>query len=78
MIVTGGGGGIGAALCRRFATEGAAVAVADRAADAAEKDKSISEDERDDTKSEVQDLTKKFETQVNDLAKQRESEVLDD
>lgn len=35
VIVTGGGGGIGAALCRRFAAEGAAVAVADRAADAA-------------------------------------------
>lgn len=29
VIVTGGAGGIGAALCRRFATEGAAVAVFD-------------------------------------------------
>jgi 2-hydroxycyclohexanecarboxyl-CoA dehydrogenase len=35
VIVTGGGGGIGAALCRRFADEGAAVAVLDRAASAA-------------------------------------------
>jgi NAD(P)-dependent dehydrogenase (short-subunit alcohol dehydrogenase family) len=35
-IVTGGGAGIGAAICRRFAAEGAAVAVLDRRADAAE------------------------------------------
>lgn len=34
-IVTGGGSGIGAATCRRFAAEGAAVAVLDRRADAA-------------------------------------------
>ena len=35
VIVTGGGGGIGQAVCRGFASEGAAVAVLDRAADAA-------------------------------------------
>ena len=35
LVVTGGGGGIGAALCGRFADEGAAVAVLDRAAAAA-------------------------------------------
>jgi 2-hydroxycyclohexanecarboxyl-CoA dehydrogenase len=35
VIVTGGGGGIGSALCHGFAAEGAAVAVLDRAADAA-------------------------------------------
>jgi 2-hydroxycyclohexanecarboxyl-CoA dehydrogenase len=35
-VVTGGGGGIGGATCRRFAQEGAAVAVLDRRADAAE------------------------------------------
>ncbi|MEY2591291.1 MAG: hypothetical protein QOJ67_3275 [Acidimicrobiaceae bacterium] len=35
-IVTGGAAGIGAAICRRFAAEGAAVAVLDRRAEAAE------------------------------------------
>ena len=35
VVVTGGGGGIGDAVCRGFAAEGAAVAVLDRAADAA-------------------------------------------
>jgi NAD(P)-dependent dehydrogenase (short-subunit alcohol dehydrogenase family) len=34
-VVTGGGSGIGEASCRRFATEGAAVVVADRDADGA-------------------------------------------
>jgi 2-hydroxycyclohexanecarboxyl-CoA dehydrogenase len=36
VVVTGGGGGIGGATCRRFAGEGAKVAVLDRAIDAAE------------------------------------------
>lgn len=35
VIVTGGGGGIGAALCHGFASEGAKVAVLDRAAEPA-------------------------------------------
>lgn len=35
VIVTGGGGGIGGATCRRFAAEGARVAVLDRDLDAA-------------------------------------------
>ena len=35
-LVTGGGGGIGSAVCRGFADEGAAVAVVDRSTDAAE------------------------------------------
>jgi len=37
VIVTGGGGGIGGATCRRFAQEGAQVAVFDLNLDAAEK-----------------------------------------
>lgn len=37
VLVTGGGGGIGSSLCRRFAAEGARVAVLDRAHDAAAK-----------------------------------------
>lgn len=37
VIVTGGGGGIGGATCRRFASEGAAVAVFDRDQAAAER-----------------------------------------
>ena len=37
VIVTGGGGGIGGATCRRFAAEGASVAVFDLNLDAAEK-----------------------------------------
>ena len=37
VVVTGGGGGIGGATCRRFASEGAAVAVFDLNLEAAEK-----------------------------------------
>ncbi|MEL7498351.1 MAG: ribosome recycling factor [Planctomycetota bacterium] len=49
-----------------------------KAAETAEKDKTISEDQRDDIKDQVQELTKKFEAQVVDIAKARESEVLED
>jgi len=37
VLVTGGGGAIGAAICRRFAEDGAQLLVADRARDAAER-----------------------------------------
>lgn len=50
---------------------------ANKAADTAEKDKEISEDDRDRLKDEVQELTKKFESQAADLAKARESEVME-
>lgn len=46
-------------------------------ADAAEKDKSLSEDERDDVKSQIQDLIKQYESQVTEAAKDREKQVLE-
>jgi ribosome recycling factor len=48
-----------------------------KTADQAEKDKSISEDQRDDVKEEIQELTKKYESDASDLAKSREKEVLE-
>jgi ribosome recycling factor len=51
---------------------------ANKAADQEEKDKTISEDERDSTKDEIQELTKKYESKVNDMAKTRETEVMED
>jgi ribosome recycling factor len=46
-------------------------------ADQGEKDKSLTEDDRDQIKKEIQNFTKKYESQVNDLAKAKETEVLD-
>lgn len=48
-----------------------------KTAEKAEKDKSLSEDQRDDVKSEIQDLTKKYESDVSSLAKAREKEVME-
>jgi len=48
-----------------------------KAAEQSEKAKTISEDNRDDVKSEIQELTKKHETQATKLAEVREKEVLD-
>src|SRR5437588_9060877 len=45
--------------------------------DVAEKDKELTEDERDKGKEEVQTLTKKFEERVNDLADKKTKEVLE-
>jgi ribosome recycling factor len=47
-------------------------------ADQAEKDKELSEDERDQTKEEVQELTKKYEAKAGDMAKAREKDVMED
>ena len=47
-------------------------------ADQAEKDKDLSEDERDKVKEDIQDLTKQYETQAADLAKAREKDVMED
>ena len=49
-----------------------------KAAEQAEKDKEVSEDQRDDIKDQIQELTKKFEVQASEIAKAREAEVMDD
>jgi ribosome recycling factor len=49
-----------------------------KAADQEEKDKLISEDQRDDIKDQVQELTKKYEADAADVAKAREAEVMED
>ncbi len=49
-----------------------------KAADQEEKDKTISEDTRDDIKDQIQELTKKYEAQIIEMTKAREKEVLDD
>lgn len=51
---------------------------ANKQADQAEKDKELTEDDRDKLKDEIQELTKKFEHQATDLAKAKEEEVLDE
>lgn len=43
-----------------------------------EKAKTISEDQRDSAKSDIQDLTKKYEETASELAKNREQEVMED
>lgn len=43
-----------------------------------EKAKTISEDQRDKAKADIQDLTKKYEDSATDLAKAREQEVMED
>lgn len=51
---------------------------ANKNADQAEKDKSLSEDERDDVKEQVQELTKTYENKATEMAKTREKEVMED
>lgn len=46
-------------------------------ADGAQKDKELTEDERDSVKDEIQELTKKYENMATDLAKAKETEVLE-
>ncbi|TWU34115.1 Ribosome-recycling factor [Novipirellula aureliae] len=50
---------------------------ANKALDNSEKEKEISEDDRDSLKGDVQELTKKFEAKATELAKARETEVLE-
>ena len=51
---------------------------ANKHADTAQKDGSMSEDERDTAKDSVQDLTKKYEGQVNSAAEAKEKDILDE
>jgi ribosome recycling factor len=46
-------------------------------ADQEQKDKVLTEDDRDALKDEIQELTKKYESKVADLAKAKESEVME-
>jgi len=47
-------------------------------ADQSQKDKLLTEDERDQLKEAIQDLTKKFEGKVNDLAAAKDKEIMDE
>lgn len=49
-----------------------------KAADQEEKDKLVTEDQRDDIKDQIQEFTKKHEGQVVEMAKAREAEVMED
>jgi ribosome recycling factor len=48
-----------------------------KAADQEQKDKLLTEDDRDALKDEIQELTKKFEAKVESIAKAKESEVME-
>jgi ribosome recycling factor len=50
---------------------------ANRQADQFEKDKQITQDDRDQLKDQVQELTKKYEGKCTDLAKAKEAEVME-
>lgn len=47
-------------------------------ADTAQKEKTCTEDERDEVKDQIQELTKTFEAKVNDLAAAKEKEIMED
>ena len=49
-----------------------------KAADLEQKDKILTEDQRDDVKDSIQELTKKFEDSANETSKAREAEVMED
>lgn len=51
---------------------------ANKHADQGEKQKLFSEDDRDQAKDEIQELTKRFEGKVNNLASSKETEVMDE
>ncbi len=49
-----------------------------KAIETEEKEKTISEDDRDRTKEEIQELTKKYENEVTELARSRETDVMEE
>mgnify|MGYP001367401770 CR=1 FL=1 len=49
-----------------------------KAAEQAEKDKALSEDERDSTKEEIQEPTKTYEEKANSMARAKETEVMEE
>ena len=51
---------------------------ANKHAEQGEKQKRFSEDDRDQTKDEIQELTKRFEGKVNNLSSSKETEVMDE
>ncbi len=51
---------------------------ANKHADQAEKDKVLTEDDCEQTKEQIQDLTKKFEGKVNDMAEKKSAEIMED
>jgi len=51
---------------------------ANKHADQAEKEKLLTEDERDKTKEEIQDLTKKYEGMANELSEKKQAEILEE
>lgn len=51
---------------------------ANKHADQAQKEKVLSEDERDTVKDEVQNLTKTYEGKVNDAAAEKEKQIMDE
>ncbi|MBL9122011.1 MAG: ribosome recycling factor, partial [Planctomycetaceae bacterium] len=46
-------------------------------ADTEQKDKTLTEDDRDQVKEEIQELTKTYENQVSHLAEAKEAEVME-
>lgn len=51
---------------------------ANKHTDQAEKEKTMSEDERDATKESIQDLTKKFEGKVNEMVSVKERDIMEE
>jgi ribosome recycling factor len=49
-----------------------------KAADQEQKNKTMTEDERDQVKNEIQELTKKFENKATDMAAAKDKEVMED